>query len=133
MIAAVGLASRPSCSRVATIGSTTVFRLPHAAPHVCDSGTTQGITNDSFDSTTFWIGSKYGRGQAVFFANLEDYVRLLQGLRAKVFLVLEVPGSKRFNPTEMVTRSVTGFLVDPDFDQAGAHRRHSSQLCDCRC
>jgi Transposase DDE domain len=40
------------------IGSTTVFRLPHAAPQVCDSGTTQGITNDSFDSTTFWIGSK---------------------------------------------------------------------------
>jgi putative transposase len=35
-----------------------VFRLPHAAPHVCDSGATQGITNDSFDSITFWIGSK---------------------------------------------------------------------------
>jgi hypothetical protein len=34
-----------------------MFRLPHAAPHVCDSGATQGITNDSFDSITFWIGS----------------------------------------------------------------------------
>lgn len=44
-------------AKATVIGSTTVFRLPHAAPHVCDSGTTQGITNDSFDSITFWIGS----------------------------------------------------------------------------
>jgi hypothetical protein len=35
-----------------------VFSLPHAAPHACDSAATQGITNDSSDSTTFWIGSK---------------------------------------------------------------------------
>ena len=48
-------------AKATVIGSTTVFRLPHAAPHDCDSGATQGITNDSFDSTTFWIGSKVGK------------------------------------------------------------------------
>jgi peptidoglycan/LPS O-acetylase OafA/YrhL len=57
-------------------------------------------------------------GQDAFYANLEDYVRLLQGLEAKVYLVRGVPGSKpRFNPTQMVTRGVTGFRIDPDFDK----------------
>ncbi len=56
-------------------------------------------------------------GQDAFYANLEDYVRLLQGLGAKVYLVRGVPGSPRFNPTQMVTRSVTGFRIDPDFDK----------------
>jgi len=40
-------------AKAMVIGSTTVFRLPHATRHVCDSGATQGITNDSFDSTTY--------------------------------------------------------------------------------
>ena len=57
-------------------------------------------------------------GQDAFYANLEDYVRLLQGLGAKVYLVREMPGSPRFNPTQMVTRSVTGFRIDPDFDKS---------------
>jgi hypothetical protein len=35
-----------------------VFRLPHRAPLGKDAGATQGITNDSSDSTTFWIGFK---------------------------------------------------------------------------
>jgi peptidoglycan/LPS O-acetylase OafA/YrhL len=57
-------------------------------------------------------------GQDAFYANLEDYVRLLQTLGAKVYLVRGVPGSNaRFNPTQMVTRSVTGFRIDPDFDK----------------
>ena len=55
-------------------------------------------------------------GENAFYANLEDYVRLLQSLGAKVYLVRGVPGSiPRFNPTSMVTRSVTGFRIDPDF------------------
>jgi hypothetical protein len=35
-----------------------MFRLPHPAPLSQHSGAREGITNDSFDSTTFWIGSK---------------------------------------------------------------------------
>jgi hypothetical protein len=54
---------------------------------------------------------------APFYADLEDYVRQLQSLGAKVFLIRGVPSSKRFNPTEMVTRGVTGFRIDPDFDK----------------
>jgi hypothetical protein len=38
-------------------GGTAVFRLPHRAPLDKDSGARQGITTDSPDSTTFWIGS----------------------------------------------------------------------------
>jgi hypothetical protein len=56
-------------------------------------------------------------GQDAFYADLEDYVRQLQSLGAKVFLIRGVPSSKRFNPTEMVTRGVTGFRIDPDFDK----------------
>ena len=57
-------------------------------------------------------------GEEAFYANLEDYVRLLQSLGAKVYLVRGVPGSiPRFDPTHMVTRSVTGFRIDPDFDK----------------
>lgn len=53
-----------------------------------------------------------------FYANLEDYVRLLQGLGAKVYLVLGVPSHQRFNPGEMVTRSLTGFWIAPDVERA---------------
>jgi SGNH domain (fused to AT3 domains) len=56
-------------------------------------------------------------GQDAFYANLENYVRLLQGFGAKVYLVGALPASKRFNPTQMVTRSVTGFRIDPDFNK----------------
>jgi hypothetical protein len=38
--------------------STAVFRLPHRAHLANDSGAKQGITTDSSDSTTSWIGSK---------------------------------------------------------------------------
>src|SRR6202035_3414185 len=40
------------------IGGTAVFRLPHSAPLSSDAGARQGITTDSSDSTTLWIGSK---------------------------------------------------------------------------
>jgi hypothetical protein len=53
-----------------------------------------------------------------FYANLEDYVRLLQGQGAKVYLVLGVPSHERFNPSKMVTRSLTGFRVAPDVEEA---------------
>ena len=53
-----------------------------------------------------------------FYANLEDYVRLLQGEGAKVYLVLGVPFHERFNPREMVTRSLTGFRIAPDVEKA---------------
>jgi peptidoglycan/LPS O-acetylase OafA/YrhL len=58
-------------------------------------------------------------GRNAFYANLEDYVRKLQGEGAKVYLVLGVPGSDpRFDPRGMVTRSLTGFQIAPDFDKA---------------
>ena len=57
-------------------------------------------------------------GTDAFYANLEDYVRLLQGKGAKVYLVLGVPVHDRFNPGEMVTRSLTGFRIAPDVEKA---------------
>lgn len=58
-------------------------------------------------------------GKDAFYANLEDYVRKLQGEGANVYLVLGVPGPDgRFNPSEMVTRSSTGFQIAPGFDKA---------------
>ena len=56
-------------------------------------------------------------GMDAFYANLEDYVRLLQGHGAKVYLVLGVPIHRRFNPDEMVTRSLTGFQIAPDVEK----------------
>jgi hypothetical protein len=56
-------------------------------------------------------------GQDSFYANLEDYVRLVQGSGAKVYLVLGVPGSTSFNPSQMITRGVTGFSIDPEFNK----------------
>jgi hypothetical protein len=54
-------------------------------------------------------------GKDSFYANLEDYVRLLQHQGAKVYLVLGVPvHHTRFNPTEMVTRNLTSFRIAPD-------------------
>ncbi len=57
-------------------------------------------------------------GMDDFYANLEDYVRLLQGQGARVYLVLGVPGHHRFNPGEMVTRGLTGFRIAPDVEKA---------------
>jgi peptidoglycan/LPS O-acetylase OafA/YrhL len=57
-------------------------------------------------------------GMDAFYANLEDYVRLLQGQGAKVYLVLGVPiDQHRFNPSEMVVRSLIGFRVAPDVEE----------------
>jgi peptidoglycan/LPS O-acetylase OafA/YrhL len=57
-------------------------------------------------------------GMDDFYANLEDYVRLLQGEGAKVYLVLGVPSHQRFHPGEMVTRSLIGFRIAPDVEKA---------------
>src|SRR5262249_37513532 len=40
------------------VDSPAVFRLPHSAPLSSDAGAKEGITTDSSDSTTLWIGSK---------------------------------------------------------------------------
>lgn len=52
-------------------------------------------------------------GTIAFYANLEDYVRLLQGYGARVFLVLGLRAHHRFDPSEMVTRA------DPLLDLSG--------------
>jgi hypothetical protein len=57
------------------------------------------------------------QGRDAFYANLEDYVRLLQDHDAKVYLVLGVPAELRFNPNHMITRGLTGFAVSPDADK----------------
>ena len=51
------------------------------------------------------------QGKDAFYANLADYVRLLQSEGAAVYLVLGVPVHDRFNPGKMVTRSLTGFQI----------------------
>jgi hypothetical protein len=57
-------------------------------------------------------------GKETFYANLEDYVRLLQDKGARVYLVQGAPVQQtRFNPTKMVKRSLTGFIIAPDVDQ----------------
>jgi hypothetical protein len=53
-------------------------------------------------------------GTDAFYANLEDYVRLLQGRGAGVYLVLGLPAHPRFDPAKMVTRGLTGFRVAAD-------------------
>jgi peptidoglycan/LPS O-acetylase OafA/YrhL len=55
-------------------------------------------------------------GMDGFYANLEDYVRLLQAEGAKVYLVLGVPINHRFNPGQMVSRGLTGFRIAPDVE-----------------
>jgi hypothetical protein len=57
-------------------------------------------------------------GTDAFYANLEDYIRLLQSQGAQVYLVLGVPGHHRFDPSAMVARSLTGFRTAPDVEQA---------------
>src|SRR6516164_8291936 len=42
----------------APVSGTAMLGFPHLAPLTSDSGATQGITTDSPDSTTFWIGSE---------------------------------------------------------------------------
>jgi peptidoglycan/LPS O-acetylase OafA/YrhL len=61
---------------------------------------------------------KTKEGTDALYANLEDYVRLLQGHGAKVYLVLGVPNHRRFDPSEMVARSLTGFRIAPDVEEA---------------
>lgn len=56
-------------------------------------------------------------GTDAFYANLEDYVGLLQAQGAKVYLVLGTPVHERFNPGAMVTRSLTGFRIAPDVEK----------------
>jgi hypothetical protein len=57
-------------------------------------------------------------GTDAFYANLEDYVRLLQGQGAKVYLVLGVASHRRFDPSEMIARSLTDFQIAPGVDEA---------------
>jgi hypothetical protein len=51
------------------------------------------------------------------YANLEEYVRLLQQQGAKVYLVRGTPTHSRFNPSEMVERSLTGFRIARDVEK----------------
>ena len=57
-------------------------------------------------------------GKAAFFANLQDYIRVLQSHGAKVYLVLGVPiDLVRFDPGKMVTRGLT-LHISPDVEKS---------------
>src|SRR5665213_4111266 len=43
--------------QAAAVGGTAMIRLPHRAPLGKDAGARQGITTDSQESITLWIGS----------------------------------------------------------------------------
>ena len=58
------------------------------------------------------LGTEEGRN--AFYANLEDYVRMLQAEGAQVYLVLGLPIHGRFNPNAMVSRSMAGVRVAAD-------------------
>jgi SGNH domain (fused to AT3 domains) len=56
-------------------------------------------------------------GKAAFFANLRDYVRVLQSEGARVYLVLGGPiDLVRFNPGKMVTRGLS-VRISPDVEE----------------
>ena len=48
------------------------------------------------------------------YANLEDEVRRFVQTNHKVYLILSTPMDHRFDPQQMITRSIGGFKVDPD-------------------
>jgi peptidoglycan/LPS O-acetylase OafA/YrhL len=56
-------------------------------------------------------------GMDALYANLEEYVRLLQQHGAKVHLVRGAPTHSRFSPSEMVERSLTGFRIALDVEK----------------
>src|SRR5690242_13070698 len=45
-------------TQAVAVGGSAVFRLPHSAPLSSNAGAREGITTDSSDSTTLWIGSE---------------------------------------------------------------------------
>jgi hypothetical protein len=57
-ISAHSLSLRSLVAQAMAVGSTAMFRLPHSTPLNSDAGIGEGITTDSSDSTTLWIGSK---------------------------------------------------------------------------
>src|SRR5438094_10410602 len=54
---ALAVAQITRVAQAVAVGSTAVFSVPHSAPLSSDSGAREGITTDSSDSTTLWIGS----------------------------------------------------------------------------
>lgn len=56
-------------------------------------------------------------GKDAFYANLEDYVRGFQAQGVRVYLVLGVPGHGRFNPHDMVSRTLTSFKIAADVEK----------------
>lgn len=54
-------------------------------------------------------------GKNAFYANLEDYVRQLEGYGAKIYLIKGAPiNQAHFDPAKMVTRNPIGFSIAPN-------------------
>jgi hypothetical protein len=79
-------------AQAAPVRRAAMFWLPHRAPLSKDPGATQGITNDSPDSTTFWIGSKRDR---VLFRVPASIVAVLVALSATAIFSTPIAAAKR--------------------------------------
>jgi peptidoglycan/LPS O-acetylase OafA/YrhL len=72
-------------------------------------------------------------GQDAYYANLEDHVRLLQSLGAKVYLILSPPVENTFlNPSTMITRHLITLPVSPNAGKSAsmAYLRASTASAD---
>jgi hypothetical protein len=63
-----------------------------------------------------WQGYFNGNAKvdAAPYAQLESEVAALRATGRVVYLIMPVPTSERFDPIQMVSRSITGFSIDPN-------------------
>jgi len=73
-----------------------------------------GYANASVERSDQILPLHTAEGFDAFYANLEDYIRLLQALGARVYLVLPSPNHRRFDPATMIERGMFGFRIAPD-------------------
>jgi peptidoglycan/LPS O-acetylase OafA/YrhL len=118
-----------SCAPIPGIIRTGIFSHCSEMPKISD----ELIAEKHFDTIVlggFWQGylcecvyveragirMKINTPEAVnnFYSNLEDEVRRFVATNHKVYLVLSVPMNQRFDPEQMISRSIAGFKIDPD-------------------
>jgi hypothetical protein len=80
-----------------------------------------GASWNGYASDYVWVergGKRHStatpEGVKAFYANLEDYVRSLQSMGARVYLVSGLPIHSRFDPHQMVSRTLTSFKIAND-------------------
>jgi peptidoglycan/LPS O-acetylase OafA/YrhL len=104
----------PSCAPFPGVVKTGVFancnNMPSVAARVIAEKAIGTIVIGAL-----WQGYFGGDGteNAALYAKLEVEVAKLRASGHKVYLVMPVPTSQRFDPMQMVSRSLTGFSVNP--------------------